>query len=275
MGIDFNGHEQKFTKEGMENFAAYYFAMSDIANEQGLPLVLRPHVGEGDSKHAGFASDAQDNIGMLLDTLEQIGYNPNGLVKVRLGHATHANPEQISRMNDLGITAIETNISSNEATGSIETMLQHPLISQLIYEVPTILNTDGGGVMRTDLQKEYRKAQAMINDFLNDQLPVTIPHDKSLVSEEFPAQMRFSDFVIQIATINMYNRMKSESASSNGLTTPNEEDRQKADNLIREKVQLDVLIKAGVNYWNSIPDLPQPSSDNIQMQPSSSSSSQM
>jgi hypothetical protein len=213
---------------------------------------------------------------MILDTLEQIGYDPNGLVKVRLGHATHANPEQISRMNDLGITAVETNISSNEATGSIKTMLQHPLISQLIYEVPTILNTDGGGVMRTDLQNEYRKAPAMINDFLNDQLPVTIPHDKSLVSEEFPAQMRFSDFVTQIATINMYNRMKSESVSSNGLATPNEEDRRQAENLIREKVKLDVLIEAGVNYWNSIPDpAPQPSSDNIQRQPSSSSSSQM
>jgi adenosine deaminase len=198
MGFDFNGPEKPFSHAGMENFKRCYVAMQEVANEQGRPLVLRPHIGEGDSHRADFAVEAENNIEMLLNKLQEMKnegiYDPNGPVKVRLGHATHANPEQISRMKELGITAIETNISSNQETGSIREMLQHPLISQLIYEVPTILNTDGGGVMRTNLQTEYSKAQSLIKDFLEDQLPVTVPHDTK--TQDLPAQMHFSDDLI-------------------------------------------------------------------------------
>jgi adenosine deaminase len=275
MGFDFNGPEKPFSHAGMENFKRCYAAMQDVAFEQKRSLVLRPHIGEGDSHRDHFAAEAENNIEMLINKLQEMKdeglYDPNGPVKVRLGHATHANPEQISRMQQLGITAVETNISSNEETGSIQQLLQHPLISQLIYEVPTILNTDGGGVMRTNLQTEYSKAQAMIDSFLNDQLPVTVPHD--VQTQEFPAQMRFSDFVLYQANVEMYNRIQGENRLPTEQDEPSRSDFEKADTLIRGKVQLNALIEAGVNYWDNITNSEQQPVARHPMQSSSSSSS--
>jgi hypothetical protein len=50
----------------------------------------------------------------------------------------------------------------------------------------------------------------------------------------------------------MYNRIQGENRLPTEQDEPSRSDFEKADALIRGKVQLNVLIEAGVNYWNSI-----------------------
>lgn len=110
---------------------------------------------------------ARENIELMLGALEKVQLG-DGVV-VRLGHATHATPEQLARMAKMGII-VEANVGSNLATGSIATPDSHPLLLNMYYGVSTVLSTDGAGVMRTNLQVEYLRAAAMIEQFKSGQV---------------------------------------------------------------------------------------------------------
>jgi hypothetical protein len=174
-GVDFAGPEKdEFTAEGMANFRKMYATVSAAARLRGRPLVLRPHVGEGYAERGASADPtahietARHNIEMLLETLEDMGYSAererkDGVI-IRLGHATHATPEQIERMSRLGVI-VEANIGSNVATGTIERASDHPLLYALYYGTPTVLGTDGEGVMGTTIAGEYKTAADLIHNF--------------------------------------------------------------------------------------------------------------
>jgi adenosine deaminase len=173
LGIDIAGPEEgRFTDEGIGRFREMYEHVSTAAQERGRELVLRPHVGEGyapvGAEDAAHINVARANLEMLLTGLEHMGYNPakgkaDGVI-IRFGHATHATPEQIVRMKNMGIIA-EANISSNLATRSISSLDAHPLLYNLYFDEPTILSTDGHGVMGTNLNTEYAIARTIIDDF--------------------------------------------------------------------------------------------------------------
>lgn len=94
---------------------------------------------------------------MVLTALEQLGYQPNGWVIVRFGHATHTTDLQLGRIARLGIV-IEANVGSNLATGSIVDVEEHPIMRAAYFDATTVLATDGQGVMHTTLPDEYRRA---------------------------------------------------------------------------------------------------------------------
>jgi len=182
MGIDIAGPEEgKFTAEGVQRFLEMYDHVSMAARARGRELVLRPHVGEGyagpGAEDAAHVEVARANLQTLLDGLAKLGYSAakgkaDGVI-IRFGHATHATPEQILRMKNLGLIA-EANIGSNLATGSIASLDGHPLLYNLYFDEPTILSTDGHGVMRTNLRSEYETAERIINDFKAGQSKITI-----------------------------------------------------------------------------------------------------
>ena len=170
IGIDIASPEaNRFSDMGMARFNEVMNVVSEAAGERGRSLVLRPHVGEGyvpkGVSGIDHASVAADNVDTLLGTLEQRGYSQGSEgVTMRFGHATHASPGQIQRMGAMQIIA-EANIGSNVATQSIANPGMHPLVQNLFYGTPTILSTDGAGVMGTTLQAEYGTAGRIIGDF--------------------------------------------------------------------------------------------------------------
>ncbi len=174
IGVDIAGPEtDRFNgAQGMKNLRRLYDLLKAVAGTRNRAMVLRPHVGEGYSvagePEGTHVATAQHNVTTLLDALERMGYSKakalaDGVV-IRFGHATHATPEQIKRMGEMGIYA-EANIGSNVATGSIPGIGAHPLLYNLYFETPTILSTDGGGVMHTTLEREYTEAARKIEEF--------------------------------------------------------------------------------------------------------------
>src|SRR5262249_42814462 len=130
--------------------------------------------GTEDKAHIAIA---RANLEMLLRTLEKMGYHSDKAkqdrVIIRFGHATHATPDQLKRMAKLGVIA-EANIGSNLATGSIKEVDDPPLLYNLYYEVPTILSTDGHGVMSTNMTAEYGRAENMIKDFKDGKTTINV-----------------------------------------------------------------------------------------------------
>lgn len=195
-GVDFAGPEaQAFTTpEGMAQFKQVYDLLSKAARQRGEPLVLRPHVGEGYAPQGGRAhvEVAQQNIEMLLHTLDDLGYKAGGPIVVRLGHATHATDAQLAHMQRLGII-VEANVGSNLATGSIVSLDQHPLLRNIYYGVSTVLATDAQGVMSTTLPDEYRRAAEMIERFRRGEFAIQIGSEKKSFSDLTAEQQeRFS-----------------------------------------------------------------------------------
>jgi len=195
MGIDVASPEKEpFTARGMKNFDEMYDILKSAAQERGRPLVMRPHVGEGypempegshgfhrykvatcegssEPKHYSLASA---NLETLISHLEARGYNAaqgaaDGVI-VRFGHATHLTQSQTERIKALGIYA-EANLGSNVQTGALQPVQgghffeNHPLLSLLYHEVPTVLNTDAHGVMHTSLKQEYEQADRLLTMF--------------------------------------------------------------------------------------------------------------
>lgn len=195
MGIDVASPEKEpFTARGMKNFDEMYDILKGAAQERGRPLVLRPHVGEGypempegsqgfhrykvamgeDGAGPKHYSLAAANLETLISHLEQRGYNAaqgaaDGVI-VRFGHATHLTQSQTERIKALGIFA-EANLGSNVQTGALQPVQSgdffenHPLLSLLYHEVPTVLNTDAHGVMHTSLKQEYQQADRLLTMF--------------------------------------------------------------------------------------------------------------
>jgi len=176
-GVDIAAPERfNFDEQGMANFESVYRLVQEASAQRGRPLVLRPHVGEGyhepGAAHADDASHvatARHNLELLIAKLEALHHTGDAAVDgviIRFGHATHATPEQLIRMRELGVIA-EANISSNLATGSVARLSEHPLLYNLYYNVRTMLATDAQGVMTTTLPREYQLARRQINRFRN------------------------------------------------------------------------------------------------------------
>ncbi len=207
MGIDVGAPEVgRFTKKGMERLGGVMDEIADAAKVRGRPLVLRVHVGEGygydpklgetfDRRHAARSGEsfrhykvARANVEAVLTMLEARGFKQGeGGVIVRLGHVTHATPEQLVRMAKMGII-VEGNLGSNGfGTGSLQRdphkipladgketgppgekniYRNHPILEALFYDVHMVLGTDGQSVMNTTLQGEYAIAKAAIKAFV-------------------------------------------------------------------------------------------------------------
>ncbi|MBW4507267.1 MAG: hypothetical protein KME64_12240 [Scytonematopsis contorta HA4267-MV1] len=183
VGVDFAGPEKKFDpNKGMDNFQDVYRYLAAQAEKEDSFLVLRVHVGEGfhdrdkttgklqqNSQHR---KDAEANLDMMIQTLEKLADNSeiSDKVVVRFGHATHATPKQLQKMKQLqskGVKIIvEANLSSNLATRSINPEeVDQVLLKFLYHDINTILNTDAGGVVGTNLSREYIVAEQIISDF--------------------------------------------------------------------------------------------------------------
>ncbi len=201
MGIDVASPEKApFTERGMKNFDEMYDILKGAAKERGRPLVMRPHVGEGypempegqafhryraahDDDGPKHYSLAAANLETLITHLENRGYSAeqgarDGVI-VRFGHATHLTQSQVTRIKDLGIYA-EANLGSNKVTGALQPgrdgkfFENHPLLSLLYHEVPTVLNTDAHGVMHTNLKQEYEQADRLIKMFQRNKMPIQL-----------------------------------------------------------------------------------------------------
>lgn len=199
VGVDFAGAEATFTPEGMNFFQRVYALLAKRAEEKGNVFVVRPHVGEGfpdrdpksdevseGSKHK---EAANNNIELLLQRLKAI-QTSSGLsrhIVVRFGHATHANLDQLNRARALGVI-VEANLGSNTQTHSVssEEERDQVLLRFLYAGVQTILNTDGGGVMATTLDDEYRTALTIIDSFKNHVMPLHATPETRLWFSEVP-----------------------------------------------------------------------------------------
>jgi adenosine deaminase len=187
IGIDIAGAERRFTSEGMKRFKKIYEHLKQKAIEQNSTFVLRPHVGEGypkrdntgqlDENSDEHRTIAQDNLELLINTLEELKANNelSDKVIVRLGHATHATPEQLTRIQQLGII-VEANLTSNVVTRTVADSVEQNqvLLKFLFHDVKTVLNTDAGGVMSTSLQREYELAHTIMDRFNNNEIPIVV-----------------------------------------------------------------------------------------------------
>lgn len=157
---------------------------------------MRPHVGEGypkrdntgqlDENSQEHRTIAQDNLEHLINTLEELKANNelSDQVIVRLGHATHATPEQLTRIQQLGII-VEANLTSNVVTRTVadSTEQNQVLLKFLFHDVKTVLNTDGGGVMGTSLQDEYKQAYRIMSLFTKNRIPIVVDNVHYYFSE--------------------------------------------------------------------------------------------
>ena len=202
-GIDICGPENgRWDEQGTKRLEDAYKVLQRHALLSDRTLVFRPHVGEGYSgtegqrrhgveKGAKQGKVAQDNLEMILTRLEGMQRNdlyakpPEGKVEVRLGHVTQATASQIARMKQLGVIA-EVNIGSNLVTGALgradepsgSRLDKHPLMMLLYHDVHTLLSTDAGGVMSTDMAKEYGFAADMLQRFRDGETTITVPDPK-------------------------------------------------------------------------------------------------
>ena len=144
---------------------------------------------------------ARNNLNVLLTQLEAMGYGADrigsDLVRIRLGHITHATDAQLRRMAALGVD-VDSNIGSNVVTKSIATVDEHPLLRQLYFGVRTMLGTDGPGVMGTSRVGEYAEAKKAIEPFCHGDKAILIDGRKVWYKELTPEQQgRFSVEYIQ------------------------------------------------------------------------------
>jgi len=77
----------------------------------------------------------------------------------RIGHGIRAvqDPDLMRHLRDQNIP-LEICISSNVATGAVESLAAHPVRRLYDSGVPIILNTDDPGMFRTTLEREYELA---------------------------------------------------------------------------------------------------------------------
>jgi hypothetical protein len=111
-------------------------------------------------------------------------------VEIRLGHVTQATEAQVAQMKELGVIA-EVNLGSNMVTGALgrardpagSRLDEHPLLMLLYHDVRTLLSTDAGGVMSTDLSKEYGFAAELLERFRRGETSITVPDPKDRKSK--------------------------------------------------------------------------------------------
>ncbi len=202
VGVDYLGQEQAFTSQGQDHFveSCLYMQQQLVANGQESG-VMRVHVGEGyfaaadtPELRATAIQEAHDNVDSIIEAIQQFQSQSTGDadVQIRVGHVTHATEDQIAQLASLGVH-VEVNLGSNLATGSIESLDQHPLLAMLYHDVDLSINTDAGGVMSTDLDREFIHAGNIIEAFQNGDTSLVIGGNE-VTFDELPAdvQARFS-----------------------------------------------------------------------------------
>lgn len=211
VGVDFAGPEKRFDpNQGMDNLQDVYRHLAAQANKKDSFLVLRVHVGEGfhdrDKKtgelqqNSQHRKDAEANLDMMIKTLEKLADNGeiSDKVIVRFGHATHATPKQLQKMKQLeskGVRIIvEANLSSNLATRSINPEEEYQVLLKFLHhDINTILNTDAGGVMGTNLGREYAIAEKIINRFQTGRITLKIGNKEYRYEDLAPEQQKMFD----------------------------------------------------------------------------------
>lgn len=200
VGLDIAGPEEsEFTQEGMERFQAIYEFLKQKAQQKNATFVIRVHVGEGyfrqdetPDEHGEQSRIAKRNVQTIVETLKKLEIS--GKVIIRLGHVTHVEPTQLEEIQKLGVI-VEANLTSNLVTGSVtdDTEQAQVLLRFLFYNVKTVLSTDGGGIIGTTIENEYRIAEQIIRRFINNEIPITINNQKYFYSQLPPnKQSNFS-----------------------------------------------------------------------------------
>jgi Domain of unknown function (DUF4781)/Domain of unknown function (DUF4157)/Adenosine deaminase len=197
VGMDIAGKEAKFTDSGMDYFKVMYQKMVERSKALGdSKLVFRIHVGEGFGSEAEHPSYARENVTKLLDTIEEMKTlkdadgNPllSDKVVLRLGHITHASDSdlaRIARLKESGVNIwTEANPTSNINTGAVksEEAAHQNLLRSLLHKVVPTINTDGGGMMNTDLPEEYKLSRNALGGFKDKGNPIIL--DSSTGSTE-------------------------------------------------------------------------------------------
>lgn len=133
-----------------------HFAAVDLAgDEAGFPARLFTghfkrvrDAGLQVTIHAG----ESDGPGSIRDAIELLGAE-------RIGHAVHAfeDPAVIDLIHDRHI-GIETNLTSNVQTSTVESFAAHPLKRFLEADLLATINTDDPGISAITLEHEYQVA---------------------------------------------------------------------------------------------------------------------
>lgn len=182
-GVDYAGAERRFSDQGIARFVeACLYMESQLAANGRDSGVMRVHVGEGyfadattPEARAQAVELANHNIDQIIDGIRQFRTSRSGDadVQIRLGHVTHATDQQIRDLQALNVH-VEVNLGSNLTTGAVESLDQHPMLSMLYHRLEFSLNTDGGGVMHTDLGREYQRAADVIRRFREGRVTIEI-----------------------------------------------------------------------------------------------------
>jgi len=198
VGVDYLGEEQKFTPEGQELFVqSCHYMEEQLAAHDRDGGVMRVHVGEGYFAEADTKKDrdtkiqeAEHNVEYLIEAITKYRSESSGEadVQIRVGHVTHANEDQIRRLTALGVH-IEVNIGSNLSTNAILDLDQHPLLAMLYHDAEISINTDAGGVMNTDLDKEYKHVADILELYKDGDMDLKIG-DQEITYEELPADIK-------------------------------------------------------------------------------------
>ena len=239
VGVDFAGAEDtRFTDDGMIRWRNFYEGIDAKAKTDDGTYVLRTHVGEGaverdasgnpihNSQHRDIANH---NVGKIVDTLANMDENGqfSDNVVTRLGHMTHADFEQLSRLDSISKehgVIVEANLSSNLATGSVLNENEmHRVLLKFLYQdnLRVTLNTDGGGVMNTTIEQEYKTAQLAIDRFESGELSLIDEkektfyyYDKGQIPRKIPKNLReYNHVAIPESKKKNYNtdRLRAES----------------------------------------------------------------
>lgn len=220
VGVDFNGPEANFTENGMQALNYAYNGLRELSAKLGRPLVLRPHVGEGDVRsQAQLQLNAQNNLDLVINELvKTLGQKKqvSGHVIVRLGHATHATVKQLEVIAKLATDSksvyVEANLGSNIHTHSVgsEQEASQVLLRMMYMGTPTVLSTDGGGVMETSLPQEWERAKTIIESFKKDEIELDLGGEKIKFSEiKSPEiQQRFSTEWLESHAKNYHEQIK-------------------------------------------------------------------
>src|SRR5262249_19318072 len=127
-------------------------------------------------------------------------YTGPGDVIVRFGHASHAGPAELRRMQKLGIIA-EALLGSNLATETFARGEEHPLLANMYYGVSTVLATDGQGLKQNSMPIEFQRAGTLIAKLKRGEIKLELDGKKIEWGSLDPTQQaRFSiDWLVEQA----------------------------------------------------------------------------
>ena len=204
IGTDFRGPEAVFEQKACNVILGNLYTILKKAarkrrdrgegTEGETPVIMRIHVGESNMRDAKYdpqmEAKGRKNIDTILTACEMIKQSPTDkkLVCIRFGHVTAITVYQALRMRKMGIYC-EINSLSNLETGAAEYEGDLPVLKLLIADalyrheqseskqssthsksgynmLYFTCNTDGAGIMHSNLKEEYTIAIRLINRFI-------------------------------------------------------------------------------------------------------------